>query len=298
MNFKNITIAGAGVLGSQVAWQTAFNGFNVTVYDAFEKGLDTGKEFHKQFSELFLNERGASKEEIQQTFTRLKYTTDLAEAVKDCDLVNESVPEILSIKKSFYNELAKVAPEKTIFTTNSSSMIPSQFVAETKRPKKFLALHFANGIWDANIGEVMGHDNTDPAIFNQVVDFAKAIGMVPIVIKKEQPGYVINSMLIPFLASSLGLLATGVSDHEDIDRTWMITFKCDKGPFAIMDMVGLETIHNVFEGLGKQPEHKTMVGLAAFIKANYLDKNILGVKTKKGFYSYPNPNFEKEDFLQ
>ena len=298
MKIKNVTIAGAGILGSQIAWQTAFHGFNVTVYDAFEKGLETCKIFHQQYAELFKNQRGATDNEIQQTFARLNYTTNLAESVKDCDLVSESVPETIEIKKSFYNDLAKVAPEKTIFTTNSSSMIPSQFVNETSRPKQFLALHFANGIWDANVGEVMGHPTTDKAIYNQVVEFAKAIGMVPIIIKKEQPGYVLNSLLIPLLASATGLLAKGVSDPQSIDKTWMISTGVRRGPFAIMDMIGLETVYHVFAGLGQQPEHKVMTDLAVFIKTNYIVKGNLGVKSGQGFYSYPNPKYQDENFLR
>ena len=169
MIIKNVTIAGGGTLGSQIAWQTAYNGFNVTVYDAFEKGIEKSKEFHKQFADLFLKSRGASKTEIDQTFARLSYSTNLQEAVKDADLISESIPESAEIKKAFYGELAKVAPEKTIFTTNSSTTLPSEYAKETGRPEKFLALHFANGIWDANIGEVMGHSETDSKIFNRVV---------------------------------------------------------------------------------------------------------------------------------
>ena len=297
MKIKNVMIAGGGTLGSQIAWQTAFQGFNVTVYDAFEKGLESAKKFHQQYAELFKNQRGASDKEIEDTMGRLSYTTDLADAVKDADLVSESIPETITIKKSFYNSLAVVAPEKTIFTTNSSSMVPSQFVDETGRPAKFLALHFANGIWDANIGEVMGHPATDKAVFDEVVEFARAIGMVPIIIKKEHPGYVINSLLIPLLAAASGLLATGVSDHESIDKTWMISFGTDKGPFAVMDMVGLETVYHVFAGLAEQPKYKDLADLAAFIKVNYLDKNRLGVKTGLGFYKYPNPAYSDSNFL-
>jgi 3-hydroxybutyryl-CoA dehydrogenase len=298
MKIKNVTIAGAGVLGSQIAWQTAFHGFHVTVYDLFEKGLETCKKSHQQYAELFKNKRNATENEIQETFARLEYTTDLEEAVKDCDLISESVPETYEIKKSFYNKLAKLAPEKTIFTTNSSSMIPSQFVDETGRPDRFLALHFANGIWEANVGEVMGHPTTDKAIFNQVVEFARAIGMVPIIIKKEQPGYVLNSLLIPLLASAAELLAKGVSDIESIDKTWMITTGVKKGPFAMMDMIGLETVYHVIEGLSQQPEHEAMADLAVFLKTNYVDQGNLGVKSGKGFYSYPNPKYRDKDFLK
>lgn len=297
MDFKNITIAGAGVLGSQIAWQTAFRGFNVTVYDAFDKGIEAGKKFHDQYAQLFKAQRNATDHEIEQTLARLSYTTDLAKAVEDCDLLSESVPEVMEIKKIFYNNLSRVAPKKTIFTTNSSSMIPSQFVKETGRPKQFLALHFANGIWEANIGEIMAHATTDKVVFNQVVEFARAIGMVPIILNKEQPGYVVNSLLIPLLTSAVGLLANGVSDVESIDKTWMISMDVKKGPFALVDMIGLETVYNVFVGLGQQPEHKTLLDLAVFMKTQYIDKGLLGEKSQQGFYSYPNPIYENDDFL-
>jgi len=146
MEIRDVTIAGGGTLGSHIAWQTAFMGFNVIVYDAFEKGLVTSKSFHNQFAELFETTRGASKEEIEQTLSRISYTTDLTAAVKDADLINESVPENVDIKKEFYQALAKVAPGKTIFTTNSSTTLPSDYAALTGHPKKFLALHFANGM--------------------------------------------------------------------------------------------------------------------------------------------------------
>ncbi len=131
MNIKNVTIAGGGTLGSQIAWQTAFKGFNVTVYDAFDKGIEASKSFHKQFAELFLKTRDASQEEIDLTNSRLSYTTNLEEAVKDADLISESIPEDVGIKKSFYAELARVAPGRTIFTTNSSTTLPSEYANET-----------------------------------------------------------------------------------------------------------------------------------------------------------------------
>lgn len=146
MEINNVMIAGGGTLGSQVAWQTAFHGFNVTVYDPFDKGLAASRSFHQQFADLFLKTRGASQEEIDQTLSRLSYSSNLEEAVTDADLVSESVPENIEVKKSFYQELGEVAPEKTILTTNSSTTLPSDYAKETGRPKKFVALHFANDI--------------------------------------------------------------------------------------------------------------------------------------------------------
>jgi len=297
MEIKNVTIAGAGVLGSQIAWQTAFHGFNVTVYDVFEKGLEGGKEFHKKFAEIFKSERGATQEEIDATMARLSYTTNLEDAVKDADLISESVPESLEIKKSFYNNLAKFAPEKTIFTSNSSTMLPSSYAHETGRPEKFLALHFANPVWDANVGEVMMHAGTDKKYFEIVLDFAKNIGMVPIPIHKEQPGYVLNSLLVPLLAIGQHLYFTGVSDYESIDKTWMISSGAKYGPFGLVDIIGMQTVYNIALMNGKKTNNQEMIERAAKIKADFIDKGKLGVATGEGFYKYPNPKYKDPDFL-
>jgi len=298
MKITNVTVAGGGTLGSQIAWQTAFKGFNVVVYDAFEKGIERSKKFHNSFADLFLTTRGASQEEINATFNRLNYTTDLAEATKDADIISESVPESIEIKQNFYEELAKVAPEKTIFTTNSSTTLPSDYAAFTGRPEKFLALHFANGIWDANVGEVMGHEGTDPEIFDRVLEFAKEIGMVPIPIHKEQNGYILNSLLVPLLDAAGDLYFRGVSDAESIDKTWMISTGAKIGPFGIMDAVGMQTMYNIGMLWGEKLGDQDKLDRSAAIKADFIDKGKMGLSSGEGFYKYPNPKFLNPDFLK
>jgi 3-hydroxyacyl-CoA dehydrogenase len=298
MKISNVTIVGAGTLGSQIAWQTAFNGFNVTVFDAFEKGLEAGKVYQQKYAELFLKTRGASRDEIDQTIARLRYTTDLAEAVKDADIVSESIPENLEIKKAFYKKLSKAAPEKTIFTTNSSTLIPSEIVIAVDRPDKFLALHFANGIWDANVAEIMGHPGTDPVVYDQVVEFAHSIGMVPVCIHKESHGYVLNSLLIPLLSAAGTLYTQGVADYESIDKTWMISTGSKMGPFGIMDIIGMQTIYDIEMLLGEKYSDKAMLARAEFFKSNFIDKGKLGVKSGEGFYKYPDPAYSVPDFLK
>ena len=298
MEIKNVTIAGGGTLGSQIAWQTAFMGFNVIVYDAFEKGLEASKSFHKQYAELFKTSKGATKEQVEEALARISYTTNLAEAVKYADIVSESIPEKVEIKKSFYKELAKVAPKKTIFTTNSSTTLPSDYAAYTGRPEKFLALHFANGIWDTNIGEVMGHSGTAPEVFERVLKFASEIGMVPIPILKEQNGYILNSLLVPVLSVSQDLYFNGVSDYEDIDKTWMISMGTKMGPFGILDMVGLQTAYNISVLWGEKLGDQSRLERAAIIKSDFIDKGKLGVSSGEGFYKYPNPRYGQPDFLK
>ena len=294
---KHVTIAGAGTLGAQISWQTAFKGFEVTVYDIDKDGLETGKRFHREFAELFLEKRGASQEEIDNTFGRITYTTNLAEAVTNADIVSESIPEKLEIKKSFYKELAKLAPPETIFTTNTSSLLPSEFAAETGRPDKFLAMHFANRIWDARVAEVMQHEGTDRIVFDKTVAFVREIGLIPIPIYKEHRGYVLNSLLIPFLSAATNLLVEGVTDHETIDKTWMVCTGVKVGPLGILDLVGLETMYNVCISQGAISGDKSMLKRAEFVKENFINKGKLGIKTGEGFYSYPNPRYTSDNFL-
>jgi 3-hydroxyacyl-CoA dehydrogenase len=148
--------------------------------------------------------------------------------------VIEAIPEVVQIKTDFYKELGKVAPKKTIFATNSSALLPSQFAEATGRPDKFLALHFANSVWKNTTAEVMKHPGTDEIVFRDVIEFAKAIGMVALPLQKEQPGYILNSLLIPLLEAAQMLLLKEVADVETIDKTWMIATGAPEGPFAIL----------------------------------------------------------------
>ncbi|MER1986953.1 MAG: 3-hydroxyacyl-CoA dehydrogenase NAD-binding domain-containing protein [Solibacillus sp.] len=140
----------------------------------------------------------------------------------DADFVIESVPERIEVKQELYTKLAAIAPEKTIFATNSSTLLPSQFAASTGRPGKFLALHFTNSIWQ-NTAEVMDHPETNEQTLHAVTDFARAINMIPFVLKKEQPGYILNTLLVPFLSSAIELGVKDIADSETIDKNWMLS---------------------------------------------------------------------------
>lgn len=298
MEIKKIMVAGAGVLGSQVAWQMAFHGYQVQVFDVLEEGLEAGKAFHQKFAALFKAGRGASQEAVDQALGRLSYTTRMDKAVEDADLLSESIPENLDIKKKFYRELASLAPEKTIFTTNSSTLLPSMMADETGRPGKFLALHFANPVWEANVGEVMMHDRTQPEYFKRIIEFTKTIGLVPIPIYKEQSGYVLNSMLVPLLTIAQNLYYEGVSDYESIDKTWMISTGAKFGPFGIIDLVGMQTVYNIAMMNGTKLKNQKLIDRANKIKAEFIDKGKLGVSTGEGYYKYPNPKYRDPDFLK
>lgn len=298
MNFKNITVAGSGVLGSQIAYQTAFKGFTVSVYDIHEEALERAKERIVNLKKNYQKDLGASEDQVNTAYNRISFYCDLAKSVINADLVIEAVPEVVQIKTEFYQKLGQVAPEKTIFATNSSTLLPSQFAKDTGRPEKFLALHFANTIWKNNTAEIMKHPGTDMHVFEEVISFAKAIGMVALPLYKEQPGYILNSLLVPFLDAAEMLLLKEVADIETIDKTWMIATGSPQGPFAILDVVGIHTAYNITLAKAKSSGNQMYEKLAELLKTEYIDKGKLGRETGQGFYTYPNPSFMNPDFLK
>lgn len=298
MDYKNITVAGSGVLGSQIAFQTAYKGFEVAVYDINDEAIEKSKERMTKLKQNYKNDLKATDADVDAAYDRLTFYTDLTQAAAKADLVIEAIPEVVKIKTEFYQKLGEVAPEKTVFVTNSSTLLPSQFAEATGRPEKFLALHFANTIWVNNTAEVMKHPGTDMKIFDEVIDFAKAIGMVALPLHKEQPGYILNSLLVPFLEAAELLLVKEVADVETVDKTWMIGTGAPLGPFAILDVVGIRTAYNIVEAKAAATGREDFVKLANMLKTEYIDQGKIGRESGEGFYKYPNPAFVDPDFLK
>ena len=280
-NLTTVTVLGAGVLGHQIAFQTAVHGFRVTSYDVDDAAVAAARGRFADLAAVYEAEVPAAKGRTQEVLAKLTVTSDLAEAVRDADLVIEAAPELLEVKQDLYRALSKVLPERTILATNSSTLLPSDLVGSTDRPDRFLALHFANRIWQLNTAEVMGTDSTDPAVFDRVVSFAEEIGMVPIPIRKEKAGYVLNSMLVPFLVSAAQLAAGGYATPADVDKVWTIGTGATLGPFQLLDIIGLTTPYNIFAN-----GDETMQQIATWLKEQYIDRGKLGVSTGEGFYSY------------
>lgn len=289
--FKNITIAGAGTLGSQIAFQTALCDFNVRIWNPHperaKRRLAALRPFYKK-------DMGLTDEQFDKAMANiLSITNDWEIPFKDCDYLIESVPESLNVKADFYHNVCPHLPEKTIIASNSSTMVPSQLVNYVDRPDKFLHMHFANHIWTNNTAEIVGTDRTKPEVIEDVIEFAKAIKMLPIHMKKEQHGYIMNALSVPFLNAALELWANGVADPITINKDWMNSTGCPFGPFMSMDMVGIRTVYAIFEQQARTPEE---LKVAKTMK-DMIDAGHYGIEAGEGFYKYPNPAFERADFL-
>lgn len=282
IDIQKVTVLGTGVLGSQIAFQSAFRGFDVVAYDISDEALVQARSRLDGLVATYEKEiPQAAGGKAAQALGQIRLSADLADAVAQADLVIEAVPEVLAIKQQTYEALARVASDKTIFATNSSTLLPSALKDFTGRPDRFLALHFANSIWKFNTAEVMGTSDTDPVVFDAVIKFATDIGMAPIPLRKEKAGYVLNSLLVPFLNAATDLAAGDYAGPPDIDKVWRIATGAPMGPFQIYDIIGLSTPYNI---LSHGDEHAR--SLAAWLKENYIDKGKLGVAAGEGFYRY------------
>ena len=318
---KKVVVAGGGVLGSQIAFQAAFCGLDVTIWLRSQGSigrtrpkLDSIKKSYIEAIELMAGpnpeanwcrgiadagkpfDKAKALGQVEMAASGLKLELDMSAAVKDADIIIESVAESVEDKTAFYKSLAPLMSPDTILVTNSSTLLPSQFAKFTGRPDKYLSLHFANSIWKNNTAEVMAQPQTDQKVFDTVCAFANQIRMVALPVFKEKNGYLLNSMLVPFLLSSLDLYINGVSNPESIDKAWTLGTGAPRGPFQIFDVVGIQTAYNIVLQYQKVPGlfspllRKMMLpynfkGMEKVLK-EMIDSGKLGKAAGEGFYKY------------
>ena len=318
-NFKKIVVAGGGVLGSQIAYQAAYCGFDVTIWLRSEGSIGRCQPKLDNLKKTYIDALNLMADPVKGEANwcpglaemgkfdldaclkkaeniNVKLELDMAKAVKDADLVIESMAENADDKIKFYTTLAPLLDEKTVVVTNSSTLLPSAFAKYTGRPDKYLSMHFANSIWKNNVAEIMVQDKTDKKYFDLICEFANEIRMLALPVLKEKSGYLLNSMLVPFLLSGLDLYANGISDPESIDLAWTKGTGAPKGPFKIFDTVGLTTALNIVDqyqkvpGLFKPMLSKMMMpynfkGMKAILE-KYIAEGKLGMSSGEGFYKY------------
>lgn len=292
---QNILIIGAGTMGHQIGFLCATHGYDVTVYDIDPEFLKKAEERTVALSERFVRKWMLSSEVAGKAFSGISFTNDPEAAGRNADLLSESVPEDPALKGRIFAQFNEICPERTLFTTNTSSLVPSMFAEASGRPDRFLAFHFHDVVL-TNVTDIMPHPGTSPEVVKTVQAFAEKIGQIAIVLKKEHPGYLFNSMFMTLSGTALNLAANEVASLEDIDRAWMGIMHTESGPFGIMDSVGLDTVWKITNYWAEKRNDPAARKNAEFVKT-YLDKGCLGKKSGQGFYAYPNPAFNAQEFL-
>ena len=295
-DIKRVLILGSGQMGQQIGFVSAAAGFEVILYDVEEQALSTAKEKIGKLGDSFVKHGKLSKEEAAKTLERIETSIDPEHAGKNADFVSESVPEDPDLKGRVFAQFNEICPWETIFTTNTSTLVPSMFAEQTGRPDRLLAFHFHNLLSD-RIVDVMPHSGTSKDCVELTRSVAEYMGLIPIVLEKENHGYVFNSMFQQFLFSAISLAAKNVASIHDIDRSWMGIMGMSMGPFAIIDSVGVDTAWRIADYWAKQLQDKNRQAIADFLK-QYVDQGLLGTKSGQGFYSYPDPEFAKQGFVE
>jgi 3-hydroxybutyryl-CoA dehydrogenase len=293
---RHIFALGAGTMGQQIALQCAMHGYDVTVYDISSDTLRNAAAKLRTYAGELVESKRLTTSASTDALSRITFTSKTEDA-GNADLVTESIPEDPELKAKVFAQFNKICPPRAIFTTNTSTLLPSMYAEATGRPAQFAALHFHQPVWQANLVDIMAHAGTAAETVELLRAFAKRIGQVPLVLNKEHARYVMNDFLEAINSTAIRLFESGVASIEDIDRAFMIVMGVSKGPFAILDLVGLDTVWHIMESNARVARSPEALAAADKFKKQYIDKGLLGVKAGKGFYTYPNPAYERPGFL-
>jgi len=291
---KKVCVAGAGTMGSRISLMCAVRGYETTVYDTSEEALQRAPQRQKEMVERMIMMGGLKQEEVDGGLKLITFTADPEKAAEKADLVSESVFEVVELKRKVHAQFDQLCPPNTILTTNTSSLLVSDIEDAVGRGDKFAAMHFHGGL--GSLVDIMRGPRTSDETVDILKRFARSIGEVPMVMKKEKGGYLYNTILGGILGAAWELVLGGYAEPEDVDRAYMLVTRQAAGPFGIMDAIGLNVIMDAASGGGLESEEFALKQAADYLRP-YIERGDLGMKTGKGFYSYPDPAYQQPEFL-
>lgn len=293
---KKVCFVGAGTMGSYNSLITALAGYNVTLYDASAEALEQSPNRQRYWGPVLNDIDVGTPEDVEAAISRITRTTDPEEAAQNADFLSESVFEQLALKREIHAQFDKLLPPHAIMTTNTSTLLLSDIESAVQRGERFAAMHFHQ---PSPLVDIVAGPRTAPGTIDIVKRFVKSQGQIYVVLKKERGGYLHNAMFAGLLGTAMMLSVLMGVDFRDVDRAWIINQKVQRGPFAMMDAVGLNVVYDVFDEMSKKedgPSPEILMAVRDFLQP-YIDQGNLGIKTGQGFYSYPDPEYSKPEFL-
>ena len=281
--FKIVTVIGSGTMGNGICHVFAQSGFNVHMMDIKQDALDKavgtiGKNMDRQIAKQTLSE-----DQKSDALGRIITYTDMAEAVKDADLVIEAATENISLKTKLFEDLDKLCPPHTILATNTSSISITRIGSHTKRPGQVIGMHFMNPVPVMKLVEIINGYATTDEVTQVIYDLSKYLGKVPCVVQ-DYPGFISNRILMPLINEAIISLQEGVAGVEEIDTIMKLGMAHPMGPLQLADFIGLDTCYSIMNvlhmGFGME-KYAPAVLLANMVQAGYL-----GAKSGEGFYKY------------
>ena len=290
MEIKNITVLGSGIMGHGIAQVSAMAGYNVVLRDIEQKFLDKAIEKIKWSLDKLVSKEKISENERDDIFSRIKPIVDLKDAVHDCDLVIEAVPEIMDLKKKVYGELDKAAGEQVIFASNTSTLPITEIANTISRPKKFIGIHFFNPPQLMKLVEVIPGQKTSDEITNLTINFVKSVNKVPVTCRKDVPGFIVNRLFIPLVHEACYVMERQKIQQTEIDSAVKFNLGFPMGIFELADFTGLDVIHKAT--LEMHVRDKKVILPHPTIEQLFNEKKI-GQKSGEGFYKYSDDKYER-----
>ncbi len=279
---KKVVVIGGGTMGLDIAQVFARKGFDVVVRDIKDEIIQASEARLNKSLDRLVTKGKMDEAGKQAILDKMSFTTDLNVAA-DADLVVEAAIENLEIKKSIFAELDAICKPETILASNTSSISITAIAAATKRPDKFIGMHFFNPATVMKLVEVIRGANTSDETYKAIYDLSVEIGKEPVEVN-EAPGFVVNKILIPMINEACDLLYTGVATAEGIDTAMKLGANHPMGPLALGDLVGLDVCLAIMDTLYNEthdPKYRASLLMRKMVRAGHL-----GRKTGKGFFDY------------
>ena len=293
---ERVAMIGTGTMGRMIALRTAQHGIPVTLHDSDPAALDRARAAIHDILSGWLAQGTLARIEMGDIEGRLHYADDLANAVRDADLVIEAIPERVDLKRALFGQLDELCRERAIIATNSSSIRVSYLEDATARAEKVANLHFYNPIWEIPMVEIGRGTQTNTETVDTLTTYARTIDLLPLHVQKESTGFIFNRVWRAIKKETLKVVDSGVASFEDVDRAWMTMYHTAMGPFGKMDEIGLDVVKDIEEHYAS--ESNDLSDVPPTILTDRVTRGDLGMKTGRGFYTYPNPAWAQPDFLK
>jgi len=290
MEIKNITVLGSGIMGHGIAQVSAMAGYNVVLRDIEQPFLDKAMEKIKWSLDKLVSKEKISENERNEIFSRIKPIVDLKDAVHDCDLVIEAVPEIMELKKKVYAELDKVSSDQVVFASNTSTLPITEIANTISRPKKFIGIHFFNPPQLMKLVEVIPGQETSDDITNLTINFVKSVNKIPVTCRKDVPGFIVNRLFIPLVHEACYVMERQKIQQTEIDSAVKFRLGFPMGIFELADFTGLDVIHKATVEM--HVRDKKVISPHPTIEQLFNEKK-LGQKSGEGFYKYSDDKYER-----
>ena len=290
MTIKNITVLGSGIMGHGIAQVSAMAGYNVVLRDIEQKFLDNAMEKIKWSLDKLVSKEKISEEQGNDIYSRIKPIVDLKEAVQNCELVIEAVPEIMDLKKKVYEELDAVADKNVIFASNTSTLPITEIANTTSRPEKFIGIHFFNPPQLMKLVEVIPGQKTSDEVSNITQEYVKSVKKEPVVCRKDVPGFIVNRLFIPLVHEACYVMDRQGTQLTEIDSAVKFKLGFPMGIFELADFTGMDVIHKATIEMFQRD--KKVINPHPKIEQLFNEKK-LGQKTGEGFYKYSDDKYER-----